>query len=545
MFSNINRSIAGKILATVSLVILLLFGGTMWYSSEETNRTLQHIQQESNLGFGEFVHRTLEFSMESNNNAQLQSLISEGAQAQGIDALRVINSEGKIAYSSRIKEAGSMVVNPEELEILDRVARAAGGIEQVIGEKAIVAIPLRADAKCVRCHDSLGKYLGAIVVVRDVAEQHLMIKQIHFRTVWYFIAALVFTVLIMHGLLRYMVLGPLFKLLDTAQSMAHGDLSHDVGHKGEDEVGQLAEAFRTMQEHLRRSLAASQSVALAINTAVDELDNSSEDLVTVAMEQSSGAAEQAASVHEVTSTAQEIAATSSQISSNLESIRGVAEETYRACVRGRDDVKNAVNGMETVKDKVRAIADSTVELGRKSQKIGNVISIIDEISEQTHLLALNAAIEAAGAGEHGKRFSVVASEVRRLAERTVDATTEIKSLIEEIQDSTNETVMITERGASIVLEGASKVDLIGESLEELLALVLQTKDAAKEMAVATQQQALAGDQLVMTISDINGVAVQVSRAAEQVEKSVMRLKNIAHTMKELSERNREYEKFKV
>jgi methyl-accepting chemotaxis protein len=177
--------------------------------------------------------------------------------------------------------------------------------------------------------------------------------------------------------------------------------------------------------------------------------------------------------------------------------------------------------------------------------VGGIAEIIDEISEQTHLLALNAAIEAAGAGEHGKRFSVVASEIRRLSERTVEATAQIKELIQEIQDSTNETVLTTERGTGIVLAGAARVDKIGESLGEILALVRQTKESAREISIATQQQATAGEQLVLTITDINDVAVQVNRSAEQVEKSVIRLKDLARRLKDLAEQNRQARRFLV
>jgi methyl-accepting chemotaxis protein len=158
---------------------------------------------------------------------------------------------------------------------------------------------------------------------------------------------------------------------------------------------------------------------------------------------------------------------------------------------------------------------------------------------------LNAAIEAAGAGEHGKRFSVVATEIRRLSERTVEATTQIKGLIEEIQDSTNETVLTTEKGTGIVEAGSGRVDKIGESLEGVLFLVRQTKESTKEITVATQQQAAAGEQLVLTITDINDVAVQVNRSAEQVEKSVIRLKDLARRLKDLAEENRTARKFTV
>jgi len=186
-----------------------------------------------------------------------------------------------------------------------------------------------------------------------------------------------------------------------------------------------------------------------------------------------------------------------------------------------------------------------VHLGKKSKKIGGIVDIIDEISEQTHLLALNAAIEAAGAGENGKRFSVVAGEIRRLAERTVEATAQIKGLIDEIQESTNETVLATEKGTAIVMEGADRVDEIGESLEGILSLVRQTKESSKEITVATQQQARAGEQMVLTITDINDVAVQVNRSAEQVEKAVIRLKDLARRLKDLAAENRLAREFTV
>ncbi|HSH70229.1 MAG TPA: methyl-accepting chemotaxis protein, partial [Deferrisomatales bacterium] len=205
----------------------------------------------------------------------------------------------------------------------------------------------------------------------------------------------------------------------------------------------------------------------------------------------------------------------------------------------------AIEGMAQVKQKVNAIADAMLELGKKSQKIGGIANIVDEISEQTHLLALNAAIEAAGAGEHGKRFSVVAAEIRRLAERTVEATAQIRGLVEEIQDSTNDTVLTTEKGTGIVMDASDRVDRIGDSLEGILALVRQTKESSREITVATQQQATAGEQMVLTITDINDVAIQVNRLAEQVEKAVIRLKDLARKLKDLAAANRSAQKFRV
>ncbi len=547
MFGLIRHSLTLKILITIILVIMVMFGGTLYYAANETNDELVLMQTRATAQLGLFVDKSLRFAMESKNRELLQILLEDGGRTEGIVHLSIVDSKGGIQYSSNKELLDSTLKDPSALEVVDRSMRAEGSVEIRDNDHIHVAIPVRAEASCVvaDCHGRQGEFLGAVVLERDVRIENEELEGVMHKTMWSFVAALLITVIALHLLIRFLVLSPIFDILHSAKKMAEGDLTHEPHTTDPDEIGQLSRVLSTLQQYLRDAISDSRKTNKSISDNVSDLNDSSEELVTVSLEQSSGAAEQAAAVHQVTSTAEEIAATSSEISSNVENIRRVAEETYQACVKGRDEVNLTVDGMEDVKDKVRAIAESTLDLGRKSQKISGIVSIIDDISEQTHLLALNAAIEAAGAGEHGKRFTVVADEVRRLSERTVEATTDIKSLIEEIQESTNETVMITEHGASIVLEGASTVEMIGGILEDLLVLVMRSKDAAKEMAVATQQQALAGDQLVMTISDINGVAVQVSRAAEQVESSAIKLKNISGKLDALMESGRAFSNFTV
>lgn len=540
-----SKSLTIKILSALALVMAIFFGGTLWYATMRTEKELDNLQKSYSDNMAGFIGQVLRLAMETKDMGLLNSVLRESAGSHGITSLQVVNPNGIILYSSNPTKVQTALTDGLELKTFTESKSSQGLVSYSEGNNNHMAMPLRVDKRCVECHKNMGAYLGSIMIDHDLSDESARIKSVKQSTFVFFFIALAITITSLIMLIRALVLSPLSAVLDEANKIAKGDLRGKIIGKSEDEMGQLSHALSAMQNHLRTTLEGSAVVAHSINDTVLDLDNSSEDLVKVAMDQSSSAAEQAASVHEVSSTAQEIAATSTQISSNVENIRVTAEETFSACIRGRDDVKNVVTNMEEVKDQVRAIADSTVELGRKSQKIGGIISIIDEISEQTHLLALNAAIEAAGAGEHGKRFSVVAGEVRRLAERTVQATSEIKELIDEIQDSTNETVMITERGAAIVLEGASRVDLIGDSLENLLSMIMRTKDSAKEMAVATRQQALAGEQLVVTISDINGVAMQVSRSAELVEKSALRLKNIAFTLKELSSRNEAYSNFQI
>jgi len=547
MVHAVRRSLSRKILLATAGTMAVLLGLLSWATSRDHRSTLEALERRTNASFATFVYNTLLLSMMEGKMDDLQRILQNAVGTQGIHSIRVVRADGTVSHSGRAGELGQRTTDPLILDLVERGQSSPTMLDRQRDGIVFNAVPLHnpPQGQCFSCHRNGGPYLGAIVMGFDLSEFDEKLASSR-RRQWVGLGlSMVFVVAVVYLCLRFLVLRPLFRVVDGAQRLAHGDLSQPVVVTGADEMGDLCRHLDTLRCHLRDSVEESFSVAEALAQAVGELDLSSENLVSVAMEQTSGAAEQASGVQEATTTAEEIAATSNEISANVESVEQVAEETYAASVRGREAVRLAVAGMGEVKEQVRAIADAMLGLGKRSQKIGGIVDIIDEISEQTHLLALNAAIEAAGAGEHGKRFSVVAAEIRRLAERTVEATTEIKGLIEEIQDSTNDTVMATERGTAIAMEGAGRVDKIGDSLEGILALVRQTKESSREITVATQQQATAGEQLVLTITDINEVAVQVNRSAEQVEKSVIRLKDLARRLKDLAEANRSIRKFTV
>jgi len=184
---------------------------------------------------------------------------------------------------------------------------------------------------------------------------------------------------------------------------------------------------------------------------------------------------------------------------------------------------------------VQSIAESMLKLGDNSQKIGGIVEIIDEISDQTNLLALNAAIEAAGAGEAGKRFAIVAQEVRRLAERTVDATRQITGLINEIQKATNATIMVTEEGTKAVDSAAGLVDKVQLSFGSIIGLVEDTARSAKEITLSTQQQTSACEQMADTMNEVRDVAQQVAGSAQETERAIAEIISQVEKLRELAE----------
>src|SRR6185369_15778064 len=257
---------------------------------------------------------------------------------------------------------------------------------------------------------------------------------------------------------------PLLRLTETARRIADGNLDEEVPVESSDEIGKLAEAFNKMTtvivKNLKLEVEKSNRLMASIKDAIVHLSSSANEMMAISVQQSSGSSEQAAAVQEVTTTSEEIAITAMQITTNAQSVEKMAESTSQSCHVGTGEVTNAINGMSILKQQVQGIAASMLKLGDNSQKIGGIVEIIDEISDQTNLLALNAAIEAAGAGEAGKRFAIVAQEVRRLAERTVEATRQIKGLIEEIQKATNSTIMVTEEGTKAVDSASHLVDKV-------------------------------------------------------------------------------------
>jgi len=332
---------------------------------------------------------------------------------------------------------------------------------------------------------------------------------------------------------------PLEKLTLSAQRISEGQLDEQVEIDRDDEIGRLAGAINVMTgvivKNLREEIDKSGRLFASIREAIFHLSSSASEMNAIITSQVVGSTQQASAVQEVTTTAEEIAVTARQITANSCTVESMAESTSQSCQTGTKDVARATEGMATLRGQVQNIAGSMLLLGEHSQKIGGIVEIIDEISEQTNLLALNAAIEAAGAGESGKRFSIVAREVRRLAERTVFATQQIKGLVEEIQKSTNSTVMVTEEGLKAVDHASALVENVQNSFGGIMAMIDETLRASREIALSTQQQTSACEQLADTMNEVRDVALQTTAGLRETEQAIVELSKLADQLKGLME----------
>jgi methyl-accepting chemotaxis protein len=332
---------------------------------------------------------------------------------------------------------------------------------------------------------------------------------------------------------------PLENLTQSARRISEGQLDEQVEVIRDDEIGKLAGAINVMTgvivKNLKEEIGKSGRLFSSIREAISHLSSSASEMNAIIATQVAGSAQQAAAVQEVTTTTEEIAVTARQITANSATVESMASSTSSSCQQGTVDVGRATDGMSTLRGQVQNIAESMLLLGEHSQRIGGIVEIIDEISDQTNLLALNAAIEAAGAGESGKRFAIVAGEVRRLAERTVVATRQIKGLVETIQKSTNSTVMVTEEGLKAVDHAASLVNNVQQSFKGIITMVDETLRASREIALSTQQQTSACDQLAETMNEVRDVSLQTVSGLRDTEAAIGELSNLADQLKGLME----------
>ncbi len=301
--------------------------------------------------------------------------------------------------------------------------------------------------------------------------------------VWIIISVLIVVLAVIIAVwfgIKNVLISPLQRLVESIRHIASGDLEQDIHVHGTNEMGQLADSLRHMQSELVRTVGDVRSGADAIYSGASEISAGNNDL-------SSRTEQQAASLEETAASMEELTATVKQNAENARQASHLALSASETAQKGGKVVDNVVQTM-------RDIAGS-------SQKIADIISVIDGIAFQTNILALNAAVEAARAGEQGRGFAVVAGEVRNLAQRSAQAAREIKSLIED--------------SVGRVEIGSTLVESAGETMDEIVSAVTRVTDIMGEIASASDEQSRGIDQVGLAVAEMDRVTQQNASLVEE------------------------------
>ena len=306
------------------------------------------------------------------------------------------------------------------------------------------------------------------------------------------------------------------------------DLTKRIPVRARNEMGEVAEWFNGYMEYF-------QILIGKLSDSIVSIDSYASEVAAAIEQQAATITEQSAAVAEITATMEELSASSTQIAEHSKSVVDIAAKTWEDTKKGARAVESVIMKMNEIHHDNQNNIKEIVELGRKSKEITKVMEIINNIADQTKLIAFNAALEASSAGEAGKRFGVVAVEIRRLADSVTESTGEIEGKINEIQEAINRLVIASEKGSKGIEEGMGNSQQTASILGDIVDAAQGTTDAAKQISLSTQQQKTASNQALVALREIAAGSGQTTGSIKQISSVARDMAKLPDNLKKLIE----------
>ena len=281
---------------------------------------------------------------------------------------------------------------------------------------------------------------------------------------------------------------------------------------------------------LNETVANLRSMIAQIRDAANALSAQAAEILATTTQQASGVNEQSSAIAQATTAVEEIRTITEQLVNRSQAVADTAQRTVKTSRAGQETVQEAIAGMAQIKARVDVIEENILALSDRTQQIGEIIDTVSDIASQSNMLALNASVEAARAGDQGKGFAVVAQEVRELADRSRQATAQVKTILSDVQRATNSTGMATEEGKKGVDVGVALVAQMGEAIDQLATVITESAQSAAQMAAGGQQQRTGMEQIAVAMQNINQVTVQSLTSTRQAERSAQELNKLARSL---------------
>ncbi|WP_201305871.1 methyl-accepting chemotaxis protein [Roseomonas harenae] len=332
-------------------------------------------------------------------------------------------------------------------------------------------------------------------------------------------------------LIRRAIARPLEGLMEFVQRIGRGELAGSPAREGRDEFGRLGETLNGMVAGLRDLARQSQEATHQLDAATAEIRASTQ-------EQAASVEEQLAAVQETAATVDEITHSGAQIGKRAQEVIAAAQATVRTSDNGLHAVEETVRAMDGIREQAERVAENIVALSEKTQAISEITATVNDISERSHLLALNAAIEAAAAGEAGRSFSVVAAEMKSLADQAKEATGQVRAILGDIQRGINSSVMLTEEAVKRAAAGRERTATSHSTIREITARMQEAVHTFQQIVASTNQQQLGIEQVMSALTNIRQASQQTAAGTRQLDQAAGNMAGLSQGLVRIAERYR-------
>ncbi len=316
----------------------------------------------------------------------------------------------------------------------------------------------------------------------------------------------------------------ILRLLDEIADLADGDL-RSYATVSEDFTGAIADSINFAIDQLR-------DLVSRIHETSQEVARYTQDTQSITNQLAEASEHQAQEIAGASTAMNEMALSIDQVSANASESANVAQRSVSIASNGAQVVNRSIEGMDTIREQIQETSKRIKRLGESSQEIGNIVSLINDIADQTNILALNAAIQASMAGEAGRGFAVVADEVQRLAERSASATKQIETLVKTIQTDTNEAVISMEQTTTEVVRGANLAKDAGIALDEIQKVSGDLANLIASISDAAKLQSASASHIAATMTVVQEITSQTTTATFDTARSVSELANMSESLRE-------------